>query len=136
MMMHSQPMLIDPPSAITCAPNMTRQLGPILTLPQITAFGATHAVVSIRGVASSCLMIIWHLHDLTMEILTSWPRTFACQQQPPKADAKPMSAMGLLIASQQMAKLNLQDRTGCPIPSRFPSLSRNHAARSPVPLLG
>src|SRR5262249_50727007 len=64
MMMHSRPILIDPPSAITCAPNMTRQLGPIVTLPQITAFGATQAAGSIRGVAPSCLMIIWHLHDL------------------------------------------------------------------------
>ena len=28
-------------------------------------------------------------------------------------------------------------RTGCPIPSMLPSLSRNHAARSPrAPLLG
>jgi hypothetical protein len=33
-------------------------------LPHITAFGATHAVGSIRGVAPSCLMINWHLHDL------------------------------------------------------------------------
>src|SRR5262245_51553670 len=64
MMMHSRPILIDPPSAITCAPNMTRQLGPIVTLPQITAFGATQAAGSIRGVAPSCFMIIWHLHDL------------------------------------------------------------------------
>src|SRR5262245_2542791 len=64
MMMHSRPILIDPPSAITCAPNMMRQLGPIVTLPQITAFGATQAAGSIRGVAPSCLMIIWHLHDL------------------------------------------------------------------------
>src|SRR5262245_53539298 len=64
MMMHSRPILIDPPSAITCAPNMTRQLGPIVTLPQITAFGATQAAGSIRGVAPSCLMIIWHLRDL------------------------------------------------------------------------
>src|SRR5262249_9853407 len=61
MMMHSRPILIDPPSAITCAPNMTRQFGPIETLPQITAFGATQAAGSIRGVAPSCLMIIWHL---------------------------------------------------------------------------
>src|SRR5262245_8787428 len=64
MMMHSRPILIDPPSAITCAPNMTRQLGPIVTLPQITAFGATQAAGSIRGVAPSCLMIMWHLRDL------------------------------------------------------------------------
>ena len=26
--------------------------------------------------------------------------------------------------------------TGCPSPSMLPSLSRNHAPRSPVPLLG
>ena len=29
-----------------------------------------------------------------------------------------------------------QARTGCPIPSMLPSLSRNHAPRSPLPLLG
>src|SRR5262245_31505646 len=63
MMMHSRPILIDPLSAITCAPNMTRQLGPIVTLPQIAAFGAIQAAGSIRGVASSWLIIIWHLCD-------------------------------------------------------------------------
>src|SRR5262249_43443117 len=64
MMMHSRPILIDPPSAITCAPNMTRQSGPIVTLPQITAFGAIQAAGAIRGVAASWLMIIWDLCDL------------------------------------------------------------------------
>ena len=82
MMMHSQPMLIDPPSAMTCAPNMTRQLGPIVTLPQITAFGATQALGSIRGVAPSCSMIIWHLRDLCIfysvkeYCLRCWARIF------------------------------------------------------------
>src|SRR6516164_4953197 len=75
MMMHSQPILIDPPSAITCAPNMTRQPGPILTLPQITAFGAIQAAGSIRGVAPSCLMIIWHLYDLCISHSVAHNRT-------------------------------------------------------------
>jgi hypothetical protein len=34
------------------------------------------------------------------------------------------------------AEPNRQARTGCPIPNRFPSLSWNHAPRSPAPLLG
>jgi hypothetical protein len=59
MTMHSRPIAIDPPSATTCAPNMTRQRGPMLTLPQITAFGATQALGWMRGVASSCLINIW-----------------------------------------------------------------------------
>jgi hypothetical protein len=45
-----------PPSAMTCVPNITRQPGPTLTLPQMTAFGATQAVESIRGEMPSCVM--------------------------------------------------------------------------------
>jgi hypothetical protein len=59
MMMHSRPMIMDPPSATTCALYMMRQPGPTVTLPQITAFGATQAVGSIRGETPSCLMSMW-----------------------------------------------------------------------------
>jgi hypothetical protein len=52
-------MVMDPPSAMTYAPNITRQPGPTVTLPQMTALGATQAVESIRGETPSCLMSMW-----------------------------------------------------------------------------
>ena len=44
--MHPRPMVMDPLSAMTCAPYIIRQSEPIVTLPQTTAFGAMKAVGS------------------------------------------------------------------------------------------
>jgi hypothetical protein len=52
---------------MTCVPNITRQPGPTLTLRQMTAFGATQAVESIRGEMPSCVMRMWIL----LGVLTS-----------------------------------------------------------------
>src|SRR5262249_36309357 len=93
MMMHSRPILIEPPSAITCAPNMTRQPGPIVTLPQITAFGAIQAAESIRGVAPSCLMIIKHLCDLCIFHSVAHNRT-SCELPSAMLRGDAMCALG------------------------------------------
>src|SRR5882724_9515510 len=61
MTMHSLPMVIEPLSAITCAPKRIRQPVPTVTLPQMTAFGATYASVSIQGECPKCLSSILHL---------------------------------------------------------------------------
>jgi hypothetical protein len=45
-----------------------------VTFPQITAFGATQALGSIRGVAPLCLMIIWHLRNLCIAHNVNCPR--------------------------------------------------------------
>ena len=63
MTMHSLPMETAPPSAMTCAPYMMRQPGPIVTLPHTTAFGATQAVGSICGETPACLMSKWFSLD-------------------------------------------------------------------------
>src|SRR6266566_1959310 len=56
--MQFSPMVIGAPSATIHAPNIMRVPRPIETFPQIVAFGATYAELSISGMLPSCSMSI------------------------------------------------------------------------------